>query len=492
MGGLSLYNDQTCRSQEYKQFFVGLLFRFIKERRKCLEFQGRYTKPLLIVLAVVFLAGIYSWFFMETPYDGDTLQQIEQEGRIRVITSNNANCYYIYRDKPMGFEYELAQAFADHLGVELEVVTPDWEDMFELLEKGKGDFIAASLTITPAREKRVAFSDAYLSVQQHVIIHKTNRDIRSVDDLNGKRVHVREGTSYQTRLGELVDSGIDIEVIAHDNVPTEELIRQVAEEDIEITVADSNIALLNRRYYPAVRLAFPIEEEQSLGWAVRKGDQKLLAEIDRFFDAIDTSGFFGKVYQKYYANVDIFDYVDLKKFHQRIRTRLPRYEKIIKRESERYGFDWRLIAAVTYQESHFDPRARSYKGVRGLMQLTLTTAEEMGIESRLDPAESIKGGVKYLRKIYDRFDKVEGLDRMLFTLASYNIGYGHVRDAQKIAQQEGLDPLKWNSVKKTLPLLRQKRYYRTTRYGYCRGTEPVRYVDRILTYYDILKNKAVE
>ena len=183
--------------------------------------------------------------------------------------------------------------------------------------------------------------------------------------------------------------------------------------------------------------------------------------------------------------------MDLRKFHQRIRTRLPKFDEIIKKESRKYGFDWRLVAAVAYQESHWDPRARSYKGVRGLMQLTLTTAKEVGVESRLDPVQSIEGGVKYLRKIYDRFDEIEGLDRMLFALASYNIGYGHVRDAQKIARDQGLDPLKWASLKKTLPLLRQKKYYKSTKYGYCRGTEPVRYVERILTYYDILKNKAV-
>jgi membrane-bound lytic murein transglycosylase F len=391
----------------------------------------------------------------------------------------------------MGFEYELAETFADYLGVGLEIITADWNDMFDLLGTGRGDLIAASLTVTPTREEMADFSEPYLSVQQHVIVHKRNHKVRSVDDLSGRTVHVRRGTSYEVRLKELADSGIDIDIVLRDNVPTEELIRQVAEKEIEITVADSNIALLNRRYYPAVRMAFPIEEKQSLGWAVREGDDRLLAEVDAFFATIEADGRFGKIYQKYYANVDIFDYVDLRKFHQRIRTRLPKYDEIIKKESRKHGFDWRLIAAVAYQESHWDPRARSYKGVRGLMQLTLTTAKEVGVESRLDPVQSIEGGVKYLRKIYDRFDEIEGLDRMLFALASYNIGYGHVRDAQKIARDKGLDPLKWASLKKALPLLRQKKYYKRTKYGYCRGTEPVRYVERILTYYDILKNKAV-
>ncbi len=443
------------------------------------------------MLGLVSVLGLVFWLSARPVNQVDGLERVQETGKIRVVTRNNSNCYYIYRGRPMGFEYELAEAFADYLGVELEIITADWNDMFGLLATGLGDLIAASLTVTPARQERADFSDPYMSVQQHVIVHKHNHEVSSVDDLNGRTVHVRRGTSYEVRLKELADSGIDIEIVLRDNVPTEELIRQVAEKEIEITVADSNIALLNRRYYPAVRMAFPIEEKQSLGWAVRKGDDGLLAEVDAFFDTIEADGQFGKIYQKYYANVDIFDYVDLRKFHQRIRTRLPKYDEIIKKESRKHDFDWRLVAAVAYQESHWDPRARSYKGVRGLMQLTLTTAKEVGVESRLDPAQSIQGGVKYLRKIYDRFDEIEGLDRMLFALASYNIGYGHVRDAQKIARDKGLDPLKWASLKKTLPLLRQKKYYKNTKYGYCRGTEPVRYVERILTYYDILKNKAV-
>jgi membrane-bound lytic murein transglycosylase F len=256
-------------------------------------------------------------------------------------------------------------------------------------------------------------------------------------------------------------------------------------------VADSNIAQLNRRYYPDVKIAFPISERQQLGWAVRKGHGRIRQEMNKFFDAVHKSGTYSKIYERYYANVEIFDYVDVKTFHRRLDTRLPRYIDIIKKEAERYDFDWRFIAAVVYQESHYNPRARSYTGVKGLMQVTLRTAREMGIENRLDPAQSIHAGVKYMRKMYERFDDIDRRrDRLLIALASYNVGYGHVRDAQTIARRKGLDPEKWSSLKKTLPLLRYKKYYTTVRYGYARGTEPVRYVERILTYYDILRKKG--
>ncbi len=424
--------------------------------------------------------------------DGSRLQQIWESGRITFISDNNAHCYFIYKDQPAGFEYELARAFADYLMVDLKVRTPGWDQMFPQLLDGKGDIIAASLTRTPGREKSMEFSDAYLAIRQFVIVHKENHSVSNPEDLRGKQVHVRSGTSYQQQLLELKKEGIDFRIVLHKNVPTEELIRRVAEREIELTVADTNVALLNRRYYPDVELAFPISGRQDLAWAVRKGDTELLEVINRFMAAIRKDGTFARVYGKYYSSAELFDYVDLKVFHRRVDTQLPAYEPLIRRESQRYGFDWRLIAAMMYQESHFDPDAVSHTGVQGLMQLTATTAGEVGVADRTDPRQSIRGGIKYLHMIHQRFDDIEDdADRMLFTLASYNIGYGHVRDAQQLAEEKGLDEDKWTSLRKTLPLLRYPKYHRRMRFGYARGTEPVRYVERILTYYDVLRRRSL-
>ena len=149
---------------------------------------------------------------------------------------------------------------------------------------------------------------------------------------------------------------------------------------------------MNRRYYPDIEICFPIEEQQSLGWAVKKGEKALLKKMNEFFEEIDRKGIRGKIYEKYYAKVDIFDYVDLKKYHRRLDTRLPKYKDIIKKVAEKFGFDWRLIAAMIYQESHFSPNATSHTGVKGMMQLTQNTAKEMGVKDRRDPEQSIKGG----------------------------------------------------------------------------------------------------
>jgi membrane-bound lytic murein transglycosylase F len=419
------------------------------------------------------------------------LDAILQSGQITVLTRNNANCYYTYRERRMGFEYDLAKAFSDYLGVTLKVLTPAWEDLIKDLNEGEGDFIAASMTIMPSRQEQVDFSDSYLTVQQQVIRHKDNSEVREIGDLKGKTIDVRRGTSYEARLGALKERGLDIKIVLHEDTPTEELIRMVAEKEIDLTVADSNIALLNRRYYPDIRIAFPLGEEESLGWAVRKREKALLEKINDFFKKIKADGTYEKLYNKYYANVEIFDYVDLKKYHERLRERLPEYRPFIQRTARKHGFDWRLIAAVVYQESHLNPEATSFTGVEGIMQLTEDAAEDMEVEDRHDPEQSIRGGVKYLRKLYKSFDEAKDPDRLYLALASYNVGRGHILDAQKIAEEKGLDPNSWSSLEQVLPLLRYRKYYKNTTYGYCRGTEPVRFVKRIRTYYDILRREAV-
>ncbi len=408
-----------------------------------------------------------------------------------MITQNSGNTYFQYRDQPAGFEYDLAAEFAAYLEVDLEIDTPGWLEMFDNLDHQEGDFIAAGVTVVPSREKRVDFSDPYLTVRQEVIVHHDNRSIRSISDLNGKTVHVRAGTSYQERLAELLGQGVAMELVLVPNVTTEELIRRVANSEIDITVADSNIALSNRLYHPDIRIAFSISEPQLLAWAVRKGNRELLESINRFLAQKKADGTLDRIKARYFGKRENLNRVDLKAFHRKVETHLPRYKGIIEEASRRHGFDWRFITAVVYQESHFNPKARSYTGVRGLMQVTQKTALEMGIDNRMDPRQSVEAGVGYLAGLYERFDDIgDEKNRLLFALASYNIGYGHVRDAQDILRKKGHDPESWASLKEVLPLLSVPDYYRETRFGYARGGEPVRYVESVLTYYDIMKLKT--
>ncbi|NOX35838.1 MAG: membrane-bound lytic murein transglycosylase MltF [Deltaproteobacteria bacterium] len=424
--------------------------------------------------------------------DLSRVERIKKTGVLRLITNNSINTYYYYNGKPTGFEYDLAREFANFLNVDLDVITPGWNNMFSYLEQGKGDFIAAGLAITKDRLEKVNFSIPYMTIQQHIVHHKLVFGPKNIEDLAFRTIHVRRGTSYQSRLEEIKKSGVNLNYILHDNIPTGELIRMVNDREIRFTVADNNIAYLNQRYYPDIRIGIPIQKKESLAWAVNKNDVKMLEQINKFFLYANQTGILKQISDKYYANIEDSDPFDLKRFHQRLKTRLPRYKKLIIEESIKYGFDWKLLAAVVYQESHFNPNAKSFTNVRGLMQVTSVTAEEMGVKNRLLPSQSIKAGIKYLDKMVKKFDYIkDDYERILFALASYNIGYGHVTDAIQIGKKMGLDETKWQNLKTTLPLLSKSKYYKKTRYGYARGWEPVQYVERILTYFDILKQKEI-
>ncbi len=444
------------------------------------------------------LIGLLSFFVFlsvsihnkEPGFNLTRLEKIKKTGVVRLITNNSINTYYYYNGQPTGFEYDLAKEFAGFLGVDLDIVTPGWNNMFGYLRQGKGDFIGSGLAITKERLEKVNFSTPYMSVQQNIIHHKSIIGPKNIKALTLRTLHIRRGTSYHSRLEEIKNSGINLNYILHDNIPTEELIRMVHNRKIEFTVADNTVAYLNQRYYPDIRIGIPLQAKESLAWAVNKKDLQLLELMNKFFLYANQTGLLQKIYDKYYSNIEDSDPFDLKKFHQRIKTRLPKYKKIIVEESEKYDFDWKLIAALVYQESHFNPTAKSFTNVMGLMQVTTITAEEMGIENRLNPLESIQAGIKYLDKMVKKFDDIEDEDeKMLFALASYNIGYGHILDAMHIAKNMGLDEKKWQNLKIALPLLSKSAYHTKTQYGYARGWEPVQYVERILIYFDILKHK---
>lgn len=454
----------------------------------------QYFKKYFILLLLLMLTVFFVSILIHNQNLGTasgTLDRIRSTGKLRLITANALNTYSYYEGRPTGFEYDLALEFAKYLNVELDIVTPGWNNLFTYLNQDKGDFIAAGISITAQRLEDAAFSIPYMTIQQRVVHHNLIFGPKNIEDLRFRTFHVRRDTSYHYRLEQIEASGIALNYILHDNIPTEELIAMVNRREIRFTIADSNIALLTQRYYPDIKIGIPIQERESLAWAVRKNDTDMIVEINRFFLHANETGILRKITNKYYENTQDFDVYEIKKFHKRIKTRLPKYKQVIMEESKKYGFDWRLVAAVVYQESHFNPKAKSVTNVRGLMQVTHATAREMGITNRRNPSQSIRAGIKYLGKMYQRFSHIEDkYQRMLFSLASYNIGYGHVQDAQKIAKKKGLDPNTWQALKTCLPLLSKTQYVKTTKHGYARGWEPVQYVERILTYFDILKQKT--
>lgn len=427
------------------------------------------------------ILGIY---FNSIP-DETTIQRIKRKGAITLLTSYGPTTYYIYRESEMGFEYELSKAFADYLGVDLNLIVADWEDILPLLNQGRGDYVGSRMVITPERKKLVSFSRPYLWVDEHVITNK-NRRIKKLNHLDGKVVAVRNQSSYAEHLRGLENEDLSINIKLVDETP-ETLIEMASKDRSVITVADLQLAKRLLPFYPNFRIRFPIAQQQPVAWVAKTGSDRLTNEMNAFLVRAENSGFIDKLKEKYFDLPDSCDCFDAYKFHRRLKTRLPKYMKQIQKESQKYGFDWRKVAAVIYQESHFDKNAHSHTGVRGLMQLTQVTADRMGVENRLDPFQSIKGGIKYLHLLYQRYEEIDDFNRMNFTLAAYNVGPGHVTDAMKIAISKGLPPNEWQSLKEVLPLLARRKYYKQTKYGYARGWEAVSYVENVNRYYDILQ-----
>ena len=417
------------------------------------------------------------------------LEEIRERGELRVLTRYGPTTYYVKGNELAGFEYELVQRFAEYLNVKLKIIVPDnLSDMFKLIENGKADMAAAGLSITPKRRDRFHFGPVYQEVTQQLVYRNGSRIPQNITDLSNGQLevvanssHVEQLSSYQEDIPELIWT-------ENKELDSSGLLELVELEMIDYTIADSNDLAANQTLFPELRVAFDISEPESLAWAMSLSeDGSLSAAMISFFEQIEESGELDRLIEKYYGHIRRFDYIDTRTYYRRIQTRLPQYEQLFKGAAEEFGFDWRLLAAISYQESHWDSKAVSSTGVRGLMMLTQATAQEMNIDDREDPAQSIYAGAGYLASMVSRLpERINEPDKTWIALASYNLGLGHVEDARILTEKNDKDPDLWPDIKEHLPLLAKKKWYSQTRYGYARGGEPVRYIENIRRYYDIL------
>ena len=424
----------------------------------------------------------------------DPLAEIEDAGRLIVLTRNAPTTYYQGREELEGFEYELATSFAEFMGVKAEFrVMETTTEIMEALAANQGHFAAAGLTRTPEREGRFAFGPNYYTVRQEVVCRRGFPIPRKVEDLYDRSILVPAGTSYEERLELLCMDYDQLSWSVTDSIETEQILEMVWDGDVDCTIADNNIVAINRRYMPELVVAFAISEAESLAWLVAPDYAPLVPLMEQWHGEMDRLWTLDQLEERYFGYTEIFDYVDIKRYHRRIENRLPRFEADFKVAALRYGFSWTLLAAQAYQESHWDVNARSPTGVRGIMMLTLRTSKQMGVVDRLNPKESIMGGSRYMAQLYERLpDEIVEPDRTWIALACYNVGYGHVMDARRFAVEKGLNPNQWSSLQETLPLLSKRDYYRRARYGYARGREPVRYVQRIRDFRDILERQLMQ
>lgn len=427
---------------------------------------------------------------LSTLNDETLLEQIKADNEIIFITRDSPTTYYERSDGPGGMEFELAKMFADELGVKLTLVIPEsLHNLLSQVKNGRAHIAAAGLTITKQREQQFRFGPAYQEITEQLIYNSSQRRPKSLSTLNNALIEVVAGSSHAERLNYLKQIIPSLNWKETDDSDSEELLQLVSEGIIDYTISDSNEVAMTQRALLNLRVAFDISEPESLAWALQKSDDNsLLLEVQKFFQKIQNNGELNRIIERNYGHIDEFDYVDTKIFKRHIETRLPDYLGMFKSAAKKYNIDWRLLAAIGYQESHWNPKAISPTGVRGIMMLTLRTAGELGVKNRLDPASSIAGGAKYYSQILKRIDlEIPSPDRSWMSMAAYNVGYGHLQDARKITRQQGKNDNLWYEVKQSLPLLAQKKWYKKTRYGYARGWEPVQYVENIRSYYDIIK-----
>ncbi len=419
------------------------------------------------------------------------LERILNDGELVVATRNAPTTYYEGRDGLTGFEYELIQGFAEHLGVEPRFVVKDnLGEILPLLEQDEIDIAAAGLTRTEERSGFYLFGSTYQIVKQQVVCRRGGKRPKKIEALEGIELVVPAHTSYVERLTYLKRDYPFLSWREDEQLNTENLLEEVWRKRIACTVADSNIVDINRRYYPELSVQFDISEPEILAWILPKNAESLQDAVNDWFEIIEEDGRLVKLQEKYYGFIEFFDYVDIRTYKRRIYKVLPSYRKYFKAAAKHYQFDWTLLAAMSYQESHWNPRARSATGVRGIMMLTLNTAKEMGVQSRFHAEENIWGGARYLKRMQQRLpDTIQEPDRTYMALAAYNVGYGHLMDARELALRLDKNPDSWRDLAEVLPLLSRKKYYKTLKYGYARGYEPVTYVQRIRDYQDILEKE---
>ncbi len=418
------------------------------------------------------------------------LDQILEVGQLRVVTRDSPTAFVDGPEGPSGPEYDLVQAFAEDLGVALVIETvQSVSEVLPHLIEGKAHMAAAGLSITDSRREYVDFGHPYELVDMHLIYKLGTGKPRSIDDVLGRSIEVVAGTSHADMLTSLQKMYPDLVWTENADVEVANLLAKVAAAEVDFTIADSTEFNIQRHFYPDLRVALDLEIGDPLAWAFPKdAAEALLSRADDFLIDFDRSGNLAQVKDRYYGHTDKFDYVGTRNFIRHYESRLPRYRAMFEEAAAEWALDWRLLAAIAYQESHWRSGAVSPTGVRGIMMLTEDTADYLGIDDRVDPRNSIFGGAQYYARQTERVaDTVDEPDRTWMALAAYNVGFNHIKDVRQIVEWQGGNPDTWVDISEALPLLSQREWYSRVPFGYARGWEPVLYVNNIRAYYNILQ-----
>jgi membrane-bound lytic murein transglycosylase F len=457
-------------------------------RRSELIRNGTPSKTALRIVAAAFLFTLPSC-------DPDALfdrpvQPFGETDELVVLVRNGPATRFLGADgKYSGIEQDLLDMFAKDTGTRLRLVErTKFSEVLPALRRHVAHLAAAGLSATEERRKEFIFGPAYLSVHTVVAYNTDRQRPKNVRDLVSKRVVVLAGSSGAEQLGLEILEEPKLrweEVVATDSMA---LLDRLASDEVDYVVTDSNIVELAQNFSPNIGRAFNLGEPETLSWAMPKDASPLLVEqVKEFFARINANGTLRILLDRYYGHIQRLTQADVSAFLERRQSVLPQYRAIFEEAQELTGIDWRLLAALGFQESHWNPLATSPTGVRGLMMLTSETADRLGVSDRLDPRQNIIAGARYLKILKDTLpERIAEPDRTWLTLASYNVGYGHLEDARILTQRHGLNPDSWVDVKKTLPLLTRSDFYTTVKRGFARGGEAVILTENIRNYFDIL------
>ena len=448
----------------------------------------RHLAAPLALLAITASAPV-SLIDQEPP-----LQRFSIAGELVVLTRNSPTTRYLDADGNfIGLEHDLVEMFARDLGVPVRYLEVDnYADVLPRLEHGHAHMAAAGMSVTPDRAQRFLFSPSYMEVQQVLVYNATLPRPRSLKELETKRIEVVSDSSGAEHLRRLSGRMPRLDWAEVPTINPEDLLMRVSEGNAAYAVAGSHIVDVARNFYPNIAKGMAFGDVEKLAWAFPKdGDPLLVRRSREFFARITADGTLKRLMDRYYGHVKRLERSDLDNLFDAVRTRLPEYRALFQEAQELTGLDWRFVAALAFQESHWDPMATSPTGVRGMMMLTSTTADRLGVKDRLDPRQSILAGARYFVNLRNSLPpRIAEPDRTWMALAAYNQGLGHLEDGRVLAQRMGFNPDIWIDVKKALPLIARSDYYVTLKHGFARGGEAVVLTENVRTYYDILVRLA--
>jgi membrane-bound lytic murein transglycosylase F len=452
----------------------------------------RILKGIAMGLLCVVLSACPSETYQ--PHDSllplDSLDEVMARGTLRVVSRVNPATFVLDKHGPSGIEYELARAFASHLGVELEVLpAASIGDAYAALGSGAVDIAASGLSERVRSSGKFRYSEPYLEVSQQIVYRSDTPRPETVADLVGKRVMVLAQSSSAEALHSAQQDLPGLRWMEATRVETFELLKELADGNIDYAVLKSNEFLMHQGLFPRIEVAFELAPAEQLSWAIadRRDNDRLHDAMQEFLRRFEDLGELDLLRERFFGYLPEINRNALTAFATRVDSQLPRYEKLMRRIAEEEGIDWRLLAAISYQESHWNPGAVSRTGVKGMMMLTHAAAAEVGVTDRTNLEQSLRGGARYYLKLLEKISPdIAGPDRELFALAAYNMGLSHVEDARRIASVRGADPDSWTDVEQQLPLLTKREWRAHTRHGYARGYEAASFVNRIRQYHRFL------